>query len=106
MMLPRLGDASPHRLRIFISMRDSQPPGIEGLTFSLHPLRQPAAIFFQQKASRAETFSEDAMRFLIARGARNPLLPHLILRGGEPSLRQHLDQPRLQIENEQRERRI
>jgi hypothetical protein len=32
----------------------------------LHPLGQPAPIFFQQKASHAKTFPEDAMRFLVA----------------------------------------
>jgi len=34
-----------------------------------NPLGEPAAIFLEQKTSHAKTFSEDAMRFLIARGA-------------------------------------
>src|SRR5580700_3014514 len=72
----------------------------------LNPLTQPATIFLQQKSSRAKTFSEDAMRFLITPRARNPLLPHLILRRSEPFLRQHLHQPRLQIQNKERECRI
>jgi len=67
----------------------------------LEPSFQSAAVFLQQKRPHAEAFADDAMRLGIARGARDPLLAHLVLRGGEPFLGQHLDQPGVQIENEQ-----
>ena len=43
-------------------------PGLLGL--SLHPLRQPAPIFFQQKCSHPKAFADNAVRLRIARGAR------------------------------------
>jgi hypothetical protein len=70
----------------------------QNLSF-LDPLRQPASIFLEEKGSRAKTFAEDAMGFLIASGARNPLFSHLVLRRSEPSLWQNFYQSCLQIEN-------
>jgi hypothetical protein len=56
---------SEHKSSLFRSRK----PEAETLSPSPHPLRQPAAIFLEQKASHAKTFPEDAMRFLIARRA-------------------------------------
>src|SRR6185437_15572766 len=46
------------------------------------------------------------MGVLVAGGASDPLPSDLILRGGEPALRKHFYQSGLEIENEQRHRRI
>jgi hypothetical protein len=53
----------------------------------LHPLRQSAAVVLQQKRSHAKAFTDDAVRFGITSGTRDPLLPHAVLSGGKPLLR-------------------
>src|ERR1017187_1274011 len=85
--------------------RGTENPNAE-LRAALHPFRQPAAILLQQKGSYAKAFADDAVRLGIAGGARNPLLPHAVLRGRKPFLRQYLYQSRLGIENKERKRRI
>jgi len=52
-----------------VRMRNSQVRRSRKLIPLLYPFRQPAAIFFQQEGSHAEALAENAMRFLIARGA-------------------------------------
>ena len=73
---------------------------------SFDPLLQPTTVFFQQKRPHTKALTQNALRLRISSGSRNPLLPDLILRSGEPLLRQHFHQPRLQIKDEQRESRI
>src|SRR5580692_8017552 len=76
------------------------------LIASLQPPIEPTAILVKQKGSNSKTLPENAVRFGIARRARNPLLSNLILAGREPLLRQDFNQSRLQIENVQGERRV
>src|SRR5437660_8522102 len=70
---------------------------------SLHPLRQPAPVLFQQKRADTKTLPEDTVRFWITPRARNPLPPDFVLCRRKPFLRQNLHQSRLQIENKQSE---
>src|SRR5580692_825062 len=51
----------------FVAKARSPRPDSPDLSPPLHPLRQPAAVFLEQKASPLNAFSKDAMRFLIAR---------------------------------------
>src|SRR5579863_5939675 len=76
------------------------------LSAFFNPPIQPAAVLAQQEASHPEALAKDAMRLGIAGRACDPLLSDLVLSRGEPLLRQHLDQTRLQIEDVQRKRRI
>src|ERR1700733_9722708 len=73
-----------------------------GCSGAFEPLRQPAAVLLQQKCAHAKAFAEDAMRFRVAAGTRDPLLSHSILRGGEPLLRQDFDEPGLEVQQKQR----
>src|SRR5579864_4265403 len=72
----------------------------------VQPPFQPATILVQQERTYSVALANNPMRLRIARCARDPLLPHPILRRRKPLLRQHLNQPRMRIQDKERECRI
>src|SRR5580704_8222104 len=71
------------------------------LRTSFHPLRQAAAVFFQQKCSDSEALADDALGFGVAGRSGDPLLANAVLSGGKPFLWQHFHEGRLQVDDKQ-----
>src|SRR5437763_12205238 len=75
---------------------------VVNLLMRLQPPLQPVPVLLQKEGAGAEAFAEDSVRLRVAGSPCDPLGTDFVLGCSKPALREDLDQPCMEVEDEQR----